>query len=163
MPLRRPASNLIAGFSPLSQAGNVVTASVTSRLNTRVLRIVAQEQTDVQFATARPATGLAAAPTLLQPSPRRSTRGSSIRPFRRPFPGSSSTQSGSIAARAASMFATATASTMPNAVPTWIVECAPCVTASRCAGLAKGRRRWSSGAPRFCSEVRFQMYSKWRF
>jgi hypothetical protein len=51
---------------------------------------------------------------------------------RSPFLGSSSTRSGSIAARAGSMFATATASMMPNAAPTWIVECVRCAIASRC-------------------------------
>ena len=48
------------------------------------------------------------------------------------FPGSSSTRSGSTAARAALMSATAIASMMPNAATTWIVECASCVIVSRC-------------------------------
>jgi hypothetical protein len=95
------------------------------------------------------AIGPAAVPTSLQPWRSGSTPGSSIRPFRRPSPGSSSTQSGSIAARAASTFATATASMMPNAVPTWIAECAPCVTASRYARLPKYSRQLSNSSCSF--------------
>ena len=70
------------------------------------------------------ATGPAAAPTLFKPSPSRSMPGSSIQRFRRPFPGSSSTRSGSTAARAASMFATAIGLMMPVAARTRIAECA---------------------------------------
>jgi small GTP-binding protein len=86
---------------------------------------------------ARPATGAAAAPTLLQPSRSGSMPGSSIRLFRRPFRGSFSTRSGSIAPRMVSMFAMAIASMMPSAVTTWIAECGRCVIGWCCAGLAK--------------------------
>jgi hypothetical protein len=63
-----------------------------------------------------------------------------IRPFRRTFPGSSSTRSGGFAARAASMFATATALTTPIAAATWIVERGPCATGSRYARLTKTKQ-----------------------
>jgi hypothetical protein len=71
---------------------------------------------------ARPATGPAAAPTSFKQSLSGSMLGSSIQRFRKLFLGSSSTRSGGTAARAASMFATAIGSMMPNDVPTWIVE-----------------------------------------
>ena len=72
----------------------------------------------------RLATGPAAAPTLFKPWPSGSMPGSSIRRFRRLFPGSSSTRSGGTAPRAASMSATAIGSMMANAATTWIAECA---------------------------------------
>jgi hypothetical protein len=102
----------------------------------------------------RPATGPAAAPTLFKPWPSGSMPGSSIRRFHRPFPGSSSTRSGSIAARAASMSATAIALMMGSAAAIWTAGSASCVIGSRCAGLSAaddrgvGRiyitRRWES-------------------
>ena len=55
--------------------------------------------------------------------------------FPQTFPGSSSTRSGSTAARAVLMSATATASTMRNAAATWTAESGRCVTGSRCEGL----------------------------
>ena len=73
---------------------------------------------------ARPATGPAAALTLFKPSPSGSMPGSSIQLFRRPFPGSSSTRSGGIAPRTASMFATATGLMMAVVARTRIAECA---------------------------------------
>jgi hypothetical protein len=88
----------------------------------------------------RPYSARAVAPTLLQPWPGGLTPGSSIQRFRRPFPGSSSTRSGGIAARAVSMSAMATASMTPNDAPTWIAGSGSCVTELRCAWLAKTKQ-----------------------
>jgi len=86
--------------------------------STERMRIAAAEM------VVRPATGPADAPTSFKPWPSGSMPGGSIQRFRRPFPGSSSTRSGSTAARAASMFATAIVSMIPVAARTRIAECA---------------------------------------
>jgi hypothetical protein len=86
--------------------------------STERMRIAAAEM------VVRPATGPADAPTSIKPWPSGSMPGGSIQRFRRPFPGSSSTRSGSTAARAASMFATAIVSMIPVAARTRIAECA---------------------------------------